>query len=418
MRERSVGTGTSPPTGVGGTGVTPEVLERLLPYLGESVMVLDADWNVKVNLAPPGGLIGRGLGLGVHTLEDMHPDDALKILDLGTQAYTTEPGWQGSMVVRMCRGDGTYAPYEITAVNRSDDPVLDGMVVRTREVVTGADADLPGLEGHVIETLAEVLPLGVVLLEGGGRPVFANRAACRLLRAEAEDVKREGLQRYLAPEDGAMLHAAVDLATSGRAGKQVTTLRLAGPRGGHVEITLVPQSGPAATTVVVTLEDVTERRAAQRDLEHRANHDELTGLRNRASVLDLLRRHLAAGEPVVVAYVDLDGFKTANDRLGHAGGDTLLVAVAGALRADLDDALVVARLGGDEFVVVGTGLDPAAEGALARRLEALVADLPEARAVDVTCSVGTGRSRPGDTPRDLLHRADQAMYAHKSHRAV
>ena len=97
------------------TGVDLALLERLRPYLGESIMVLDADWSVKVNLAPPGGLIGRGLGLGVHTLEDMHPDDAVRVMDLGVQAFATEPGWSGSTVVRMCRGDGSYGRYEITA---------------------------------------------------------------------------------------------------------------------------------------------------------------------------------------------------------------------------------------------------------------------------------------------------------------
>ena len=121
--------------GIGGTGVDADLLEALMPHFGESIMVLDADWTVRVNLARPGGLIGRGLGLGRNTLEEMHPDDALLMLDMGTKAFDTEPGWEGSMVVRMQRGDGTYGRYEITATNRMDDPVVRGMVVRTREVI-------------------------------------------------------------------------------------------------------------------------------------------------------------------------------------------------------------------------------------------------------------------------------------------
>ena len=116
------------------TGVGAELLDRLRPYLAESIMVLDADWRVKANLAPPGGLIGRGLGLGLHTLEDMHPDDAITVMDLGMQAFATEPGWTGSTVVRMCRGDDSYGHYEISATNRFDDPVIDGMALEDYKV--------------------------------------------------------------------------------------------------------------------------------------------------------------------------------------------------------------------------------------------------------------------------------------------
>src|ERR1700712_2966253 len=106
------------------TGVGAELLERLRPFLAESIMVLDHGWTIKANLAPPGGLIGRGLGLGIHTLEDMHPDDAILIMDLGVQAFTTEHGWQGSKIVRQRNGDGLWGRYEITAINQFDDPVI------------------------------------------------------------------------------------------------------------------------------------------------------------------------------------------------------------------------------------------------------------------------------------------------------
>src|SRR3954466_4958255 len=86
------------------TGITPELLDAIRPYLAESIMVLDRDWKITANLAPPGGLIGRGLGLGLNTLEDMHPDDAIQVMDLGVHAFSTEPGWEGSKVVRMRTG--------------------------------------------------------------------------------------------------------------------------------------------------------------------------------------------------------------------------------------------------------------------------------------------------------------------------
>ena len=68
---------------VGDTAISLELLDALRPFMAEALLVLDREWTVRANLAPPGGLIGRGLGVGGHTLEDMHPDDAVQVLDLG-----------------------------------------------------------------------------------------------------------------------------------------------------------------------------------------------------------------------------------------------------------------------------------------------------------------------------------------------
>ena len=190
----SEGAGIGASDGVAETGMTLELLERLMPYLGESMMVLRHDWSIKANLAPPGGLIGRGLGLGGHALEDMHPDDAVRVLELGLAAFDTEPGGSGAVVVRMMRGDGTYGPYEITATNRSDDPVIGGMVVRTRPVLA-LDDDLERLnvEQPLMETLAQVLPVAVLILDRQGHTVFANEAACELLDRPPEAIKHASL---------------------------------------------------------------------------------------------------------------------------------------------------------------------------------------------------------------------------------
>jgi diguanylate cyclase (GGDEF)-like protein len=245
--------------------------------------------------------------------------------------------------------------------------------------------------------------------------VFANAAACGLLGCEPEQLKRRGLGSRVAPAHAERLQRVVDRVTS-TVGREACTVHLDGPAGRLVECTFASEGDEAAVTVVVvTIEDVTERRAAERDLEQRANHDDLTGLHNRAAVLDQLRDLLAEGRDVVVAYVDLDGFKAVNDRDGHAGGDRLLAEVAGALRGGAGPGRDVARMGGDEFVVVAVDAEPDDEAALAAGLRRLVADLPAARAAGVTASVGTARARPDDTPRDLLHRADVAMYRDKRH---
>ncbi len=396
--------------GIAGTGVDDALLAALLPHLAESIMVLDSEWNVKANLAPPGGLIGRGLGLGLHTLEDMHPDDAVQVLDLGTQAFGTEPGWEGSMVVRMQRGDGSYGRYEVTAINRFGDPVVDGMVVRTREVAHESPPSVPGLEHRLAaEVLAELLPTGVVVLDDAGRPVYANSSACGLLRREPEEIKRDGLLDALEGDDRSRLAAVLGRVTT-VSGREACTVRLAD--GGDVVECRLMSVGDPVSVVVLTIEDITARRAAEAALEHRANHDGLTGARNRSSILDLLRQRLDADLPTVVAYVDLDGFKRVNDQGGHAAGDRLLIAVAHGLADALPDS-VVGRIGGDEFVVVPTGDGPVEGSALAERVRAAVAGLERAQRAGVTASVGVAVARPGDAPRDLLHRADEDMYVDK-----
>jgi diguanylate cyclase (GGDEF)-like protein len=165
--------------------------------------------------------------------------------------------------------------------------------------------------------------------------------------------------------------------------------------------------------VIITVEDVTHRHARERHLEHRANHDSLTGLPNRAWLLDHLDERLAAGARLDVAFVDLDGFKAVNDRLGHAAGDDLLAEIGEALRVAMVDGETVARVGGDEFVVVGDHHDPVERDDLRARIRKAVEGTTGAALHDVGVSVGITASEPGDQPWDLLGRADAAMYGDK-----
>ena len=398
------------------TGVTPELLDRLRPYLRESLMVLDHDWTIKANLAPPGGLIGRGLGLGLHTLEDMHPDDAIMIMDLGIQAFSTQHGWQGSKIVRMRTGAETYGRYEITAINCFDDPVIAGMVVRTRELPAEMTEDVTGIErSSTIETLAELLPLGVLLLDNRGAIIFANETVCGMLGREPEALKRDGLAPSIAEGDQPIV-ADMIRRTTEAPGREVCTIDLVGAISERVECRFNSDGAADVTCLVVTLEDVTERDRSRRMLERRANHDALTGLRNRASLGDLLAARLDAGLSTTIAYIDLDGFKAVNDTYGHERGDNLLVALADALLSDMSPSAVVSRLGGDEFVVVMHGLDATLTKALGHLIQATVTDVGHSEHVEISCSVGLAHDRAGDTPGDLLRRADEAMYAAKAAR--
>ena len=397
------------------TGISLALLDKLRPYLAESLMVLDQDWTVTANLAPPGGLIGRGLGLGLHTLEDMHPDDAVRIMDLGIEAFSTTAGWQGSRIVRMRNGDGAYGRYEITAINQFDDPVIQGMVVRTREVPQHLTAEVIGLRpASAIETLAELLPIGVLLLDRRGRVVFANDTACGMLDREPEALKRDGIDDLVEAGHSTLVQDILRRATDAP-GREECTIQLTGARVEWVHCRVHSEGTDEVACVVMTMEDVTERQAAHRELEQRANYDPLTGLRNRASLHDLLQDRIARDEPTAVAYLDLDGFKAVNDTWGHERGDRLLMAVASALRAGLDPQVDIARLGGDEFVIVAPPSE--ADDSLGDRLRGIVKAVAYCEGLAVTCSVGVGRCRRGDSSHSVLRRADRAMYMAKAARS-
>lgn len=151
-----------------------------------------------------------------------------------------------------------------------------------------------------------------------------------------------------------------------------------------------------------------------------AHHDLLTGLPNRALNLKLFAELLAgpsqkpesSGAKLTVFCLDLDGFKGVNDRLGHAAGDAVLVAVANRLRASVRDADVVCRIGGDEFVILLPNITHGEAAEVARRI---IAQISEPFEFDPTARVGISigiASAPcdGATADELLSAADRAMY--------
>jgi diguanylate cyclase (GGDEF)-like protein len=135
---------------------------------------------------------------------------------------------------------------------------------------------------------------------------------------------------------------------------------------------------------------------------------------------DALSQRLRAGPGRVgVLYVDLDGFKAVNDTFGHDAGDDFLVEVAAILRTEVRASDLVGRLGGDEFLlIVDLDEEDGAAGVMAletlgNRVARAVALFAQTEGLGVTASVGVEVGQLGDTPRELLRRADSAMYATK-----
>jgi diguanylate cyclase (GGDEF)-like protein len=164
-----------------------------------------------------------------------------------------------------------------------------------------------------------------------------------------------------------------------------------------------------------------ERKFAEVQLSHQALHDPLTGLANRALLMERLAQALARTErrpsSVAVLFLDIDRFKTINDNFGHEVGDSVLACIGDRLRKALRPEDMASRFGGDEFVVLCEGLeDDRHVVTIANRIGRSISEpiSLEAGEVVVTTSIGIAAARGiGDRPEVLLRDADAAVYRAK-----
>jgi diguanylate cyclase (GGDEF)-like protein len=160
--------------------------------------------------------------------------------------------------------------------------------------------------------------------------------------------------------------------------------------------------------------------AASEALRIEATHDRLTGLWNRAAILDVLKRELGRGareaSPVAVVIADVDHFKQINDSYGHLTGDAALREVARRMQSEVRPYDALGRYGGEEFLIVCPGCDPDGAQALAERLRlsacAKPLSLPEG-IFSVTISLGVISSDGLNEPEALIRAADEALYRAK-----
>jgi diguanylate cyclase (GGDEF)-like protein len=177
--------------------------------------------------------------------------------------------------------------------------------------------------------------------------------------------------------------------------------------------------------VVGTVQDITERKALEKQLEHQAFHDPLTDLPNRLLFMDRLEHALARTErreeSIAVLFLDLDNFKLINDSFGHAAGDQLLLQVADRLDGCMRPQDTVARFGGDEFtILLEDGADVDEASLVAKRIidELQAPFVLLGNDLFVTASIGIAlssrTSRRPNLVEDLLRDADTAMYRAKA----
>jgi diguanylate cyclase (GGDEF)-like protein len=179
----------------------------------------------------------------------------------------------------------------------------------------------------------------------------------------------------------------------------------------------VEAAASLAAQVVVALDNARLHRLVERQ----AMVDSLTGLANRRSLEETLRGELARaarfGDSVSVVFADLDKFKAVNDRFGHAAGDEVLKAFAGALRATVRESDVAGRWGGEEFALVLSGTDAEGGARFAERARSMIentgVEMPDGTVIHVTASFGVASFPESRDLHDVLAAADAALYEAK-----
>jgi diguanylate cyclase (GGDEF)-like protein/PAS domain S-box-containing protein len=265
---------------------------------------------------------------------------------------------------------------------------------------------------------------GVIVLGADGLIRYESPAVERILgRTDAERVGRPATTDVHVDDRAAVQRRLAEVAsTSGSEATFEFRARHADDTWRTLEaIAKNLLDDPAVGGVVVNYRDITERKALEEQLRHQAFHDVLTGLANRSLFRDRLGHALAraarGASPTAVLYLDIDDFKAVNDRLGHAEGDRLLVAVGQRLRLATRAGDTVARLGGDEFAVIVEETDPIEARRAADRILEILAEPFDlgGRQTTVRASVGiASQAIDGADADELLRRADIAMYAAKS----
>jgi diguanylate cyclase (GGDEF)-like protein/PAS domain S-box-containing protein len=259
----------------------------------------------------------------------------------------------------------------------------------------------------------------VTLCDDRGILLYVSPASAELLGRRPDDLVGATIFDLIHPEDLVMVKPQLRALMNGD--DMTFEVRLQRGDGSWIWVahrTRRVSSEEGAVEFWGSLRDISERRRLAAELEHRASHDPLTDLPNRAALAQRVKALREQRElPASLVIVDLDEFKLVNDRFGHLTGDDVLVEVAQRMRAAVRETDLVVRIGGDEFVV----LCPATPRDLAERLARRLLDsvrrpmrVGGGGNVTVGCSIGIATAIDDEQVEQLLGWADDAMYEAKA----
>lgn len=273
----------------------------------------------------------------------------------------------------------------------------------------------------------------ILTMDPQGQLTYVSPAVERLRGYTAAEVLHQHISETMTAESAQLVQAQIDksrqLVAQGQLYPEFVAELEQLHKDGHTIWVEVKTSGIYDEAgefigIVGVARDLTERKKAEAQIRHLAQHDSLTGLPNRLLFHDRLAQALLScsrqQRQLAVLLLDLNGFKPVNDQYGHAVGDELLIAIGQRLRQLLRASDTVARLGGDEFVVLLPQLEQPQQAALVAEKIRLALAEPfslSAGLLQVGCSIGQAIFPDDGADSDqLLSVADQRMYQQKQQR--
>lgn len=397
----------------------PEFEEQLLPLAGRLSDALRA----RTFEAEAGHTVGAAL-VAAHCTDPEALSRALDCVDAYLVLYCGEDGHQETLRNRSARLQHAMAAGYARALRErtlTEQQAISQAALTARSAVAEALHDSEARFRAVFEGAA----IGIGIADLDGNMLQANGALLRMFGGTAQSMRGRRVTEWTHPEDAPQVWRLYDELVSGEREHYHVEKAFYRPDGTalwtNLTVSLLRDADGEPQYQLALMEDTTERRLLNLRLRYEATHDALTGLPNRTLFFERLEKALAAGQGqrFGLCYLDLDGFKTINDSLGHAAGDRLLVEVADRLQSCATaPGEMVARLGGDEFVALTTGPDTEreVEELAGRIMNALVTPISiDGRELTVRGSIGVVEGPAGVRgAADVLRSADITMYRAKS----
>ncbi|GAT79625.1 diguanylate phosphodiesterase [Streptomyces sp. F-3] len=397
----------------------PELEERLLPLtrrLSRALLARAFD-------AEEGEAVGAAL-VDAHCTEPEALSRSLDCLDAYLVLYCGEGGDQEGLRARCARLQHAMAAGFARALRErtlAEQEAIAQAALRAQGVVAQA---LHASEAR-FRAVFEGAAIGIGIADLEGNVLQVNGALLRMFGGSEQTLRGRNVRDWTHAEDAPHVWRLYEELVRGEREHYHVEKAFQRPDGTvlwtNLTVSLLRDADGNPQYQLALMEDTTERRLLNLRLRYEATHDALTGLPNRTLFFERLEKVLNAGEGrrFGLCYLDLDGFKTINDSLGHAAGDRLLVEVADRLQACVTGPEeMVARLGGDEFVALTTGSDTRhrADALAARIMNALMAPIRiDGRELTVRGSIGVVEGPVGErSAAEVLRSADITMYRAKS----
>lgn len=393
-----------------------------------------------ISVVDPGGTIRyespsakRVLGyepeelVGEDILDYVHPEDRDRVRRQ-MQELGGEPGGEAVGEARFRHADGSYRLLEARGRTPPEGTEIGGVIIASRDVTETRHAEEALRRAQeMFEGVFETSPVGLEIVDAETKDHRAvNEVFTEQFGYSRREVQEGAVRDRDLWTDPEMRDRVYERVEEGESVRNVdVTLRRRDGSTFDALFSASPLELEDRRYVVGAIQDISYLKEVERELKHRALHDNLTGLPNRALFDDRLghaiERSQRTGESLAVLFVDLKRFKVINDSLGHEAGDRALQTIAERLLAAVREPDTVARIGGDEFTVLleDVGSEEGGQAAAARILGSFEEPVElGGREVAVEASVGvavhSGGTEERPAPTDILRWADEAMYRAKS----